>query len=140
MPYSVHLPLITYFEFLLPLISSTVKYLNSGKFDLFKWIGINFDGYMSLEQFFLYKPTDTFCWIFLFLDSRKRGNYMIFLFEGIAVMLMYITRLLYKFEHFKLSLVGIIMSYKFGFLIWHMLTAAELAALQQITFTKVVCS
>uniref|UniRef100_A0A8W8HRQ0 Uncharacterized protein n=1 Tax=Magallana gigas TaxID=29159 RepID=A0A8W8HRQ0_MAGGI len=28
------------------------------------------------------------------------------------------------------------MSYKFGFLIWHMLTAAELAALQQITFTK----
>lgn len=33
---------------------------------------------MSLKQFFLYKPTDTFCWISLFLDSRKRGNYMIF--------------------------------------------------------------
>lgn len=54
-------------------------------------------------------------------------------------MLMYITKVLYIFEHLKLSLVGI-MSYKFGFLIWHMLTAAELAALQQITFTKDVCS
>lgn len=65
---------------------------------------------------------------------------MIFLFEGIAVMLMYTTKVLHIFEHLKLSLVGIIMSYKFGFLIWHMLTAAELAALQQITFTKDVCS
>lgn len=118
MPYSVHPPLIAYFKFLLPLISSTVKYLKSGKFDLFKWIGINFDGYMSLEQFFLYKPTDTFCWISLFLDSRKRGNYMIFLFEGIAVIIMYTPKVLYIFEHLKLSLVGI-MSYKFGFLIWH---------------------
>lgn len=140
MPYSVHPPLIAYFEFLLPLISSTVKYLKSGKLDLFKWIGINVNGYMLLKQFFLYKPTDTFCWISLFLDSRKRGNYMIFLFEGIMVMLMYTTKVLYIFEHLKLSLVGIIMSYKFGFLIWHMLTAAEIAALQQITLTKVVCS
>lgn len=41
---------------------------------------------------------------------------MIFLFEGIAVMLMYTTKVLYIFEHLKLSLVGI-MSYKFGFLI-----------------------
>lgn len=55
-------------------------------------------------------------------------------------MLMYTTKVLYIFEHLKLSLVGIIMSYKFGFLIWHMLTAAEIAALQQITFTKDVCS
>lgn len=46
---------------------------------------------------------------------------MIFLFEGIAVMLMYMytTKVLYIFEHSKLSLVGIIMSYKFGFLISH---------------------
>lgn len=64
---------------------------------------------------------------------------MIFLFEGISVMLMYTTKVLYIFEHSKPSLVGI-MSYKFGFLIWHMLTAAELAALQQITFNKDVCS
>lgn len=64
---------------------------------------------------------------------------MIFLFEGMAVMLMYTTKVLYIFEHLKLSLVGIIMSYKFGSLISHMLTAAELAALQQITFTKDVC-
>lgn len=80
MTYSVHPPLIAYFKFLLPLISSTVKYLKSGKFDLFKWIGINFNGYMLLKQLFFIQTNGHFLLdFFIFGFSKKRKLYDFFI-------------------------------------------------------------